>query len=132
MATENQDKTRSTSGEEVVSPSTPSAMNTDSINLGYIEVLQILNEYGEVDAGLEPDLSDSTLMDIYRSMVLARVFDQRMLTMQRQGRMGTFARILVKRLVSSGKFNHFQTLTGMPLPTDHLVLKFYGVGQWST
>ena len=91
MAAENQDKIKSTSSEEVVSLTTPSAMNTNSINLGHIEVLQILNEYGEVDSGLEPELSDSTLLDVYRAMVLARVFDQRMLTMQRQGKMGTFA-----------------------------------------
>jgi len=91
MATENQDKTRTTSGEEVVSPNTPSAMNTTPIDLGHIEVLQILNEHGEVDAGLDPNLDDDTLIEVYRAMVLARAFDHRMITMQRQGRMGTFA-----------------------------------------
>jgi len=91
MATEDQDTARTTSGEEVVSPNTPSAMNTDPINVGHIEVLQILNEHGEVDKGLDPKLSNDTLMRVYRAMVLARAFDQRMLTMQRQGRMGTFA-----------------------------------------
>jgi pyruvate dehydrogenase E1 component alpha subunit len=91
MAIENQDKATPTSGKEVVPPHTPSAMNTSPIDLGHIEVLQILNEHGEVDAGLEPNLGDDTLMQVYRAMVLARTFDQRMLTMQRQGRMGTFA-----------------------------------------
>jgi len=91
MATENQDKTTPASEKEVAPPNTPSAMNTSPIDLGHIEVLQILNEHGEVDTGLDPNLCDETLLHVYRAMVLARVFDQRMLTMQRQGRMGTFA-----------------------------------------
>ena len=45
MAPENQDTTRATSGEEVVPPHTPSVMNTGPIDLGHIEVLQILNEH---------------------------------------------------------------------------------------
>jgi pyruvate dehydrogenase E1 component alpha subunit len=91
MALENQEKKNSTSHEEVVSPNTPSAMPTSLIDLGHIEVLQILNEYGEVDKGLEPNYSNERLLEIYRAMVLARVFDKRMVTMQRQGKMGTFA-----------------------------------------
>lgn len=91
MAPENRETTRATSGEEVVPPRTPSAMNTGPIDLGHIEVLQILNEHGEVDSGLDPHLSDDTLLGVHRAMVLARAFDQRMLTMQRQGQMGTFA-----------------------------------------
>jgi len=91
MEAEQQNKGRTTSSEEVVSPNTPSAMNTTPIQLGHIEVLQILNEHGEVDSGLDPKLDDMTLLTVYRSMVLSRAFDQRMLTMQRQGRMGTFA-----------------------------------------
>lgn len=91
MAPENQDTTRATSGEEVVPPHTPSVMNTGPIDLGHIEVLQILNEHGEVDSGLDPHLSDEILLKVHRAMVLTRAFDQRMLTMQRQGRMGTFA-----------------------------------------
>ena len=91
MAAQNQNGKKTTSSEEVFSPNTPSAMDTTPIDLGQIEVLQILNEHGEVDKGLEPDLSDEVLLSTYRSMVLARSFDNRMMTMQRQGRMGTFA-----------------------------------------
>jgi pyruvate dehydrogenase E1 component alpha subunit len=90
MSVPNSDK-KTTSSEEVVSPNTPSVMDTTPIDLGHIEVLQILNEHGEVDKGLEPEFSDERLLEIYRAMVLARTFDQRMMTMQRQGRMGTFA-----------------------------------------
>jgi pyruvate dehydrogenase E1 component alpha subunit len=91
MAAQNQNEKKTTSSEEVLSTNTPSALETTPIDLGQIEVLQILNEYGEVDSGLEPDFSDEVLLNTYRAMVLARVFDNRMMTMQRQGRMGTFA-----------------------------------------
>ncbi|MES3517230.1 MAG: thiamine pyrophosphate-dependent dehydrogenase E1 component subunit alpha [Natronomonas sp.] len=39
----------------------------------------------------EPPLSDSTLRDMYRDMRLCRHFDERMISLQRQGRVGTFA-----------------------------------------
>jgi pyruvate dehydrogenase E1 component alpha subunit len=62
------------------------------IELGRIEDLQILNEHGAiVDPELEPDIPGKDLFRIYRMMVLTRKLDERMLTMQRQGEMGTFA-----------------------------------------
>ena len=61
MSGPNSDK-KTTSSEEVVSPNTPSAMDTSPINLGHIEVLQILNEHGEVDKGLEPEISNDRLI----------------------------------------------------------------------
>ncbi|MEE2819391.1 MAG: thiamine pyrophosphate-dependent dehydrogenase E1 component subunit alpha [Planctomycetota bacterium] len=91
MATENPSHSKANEGQEVASSKTPSAMDTTPIQLGHIEVLQILNEHGEVDEGLEPSYSHDELIDMYTSMVRARAFDKRMLTMQRQGRMGTFA-----------------------------------------
>ncbi len=55
-----------------------------------ISYLQILNEKGVVDAKLEPKLSDDELHKLYRTMLLARETDARMLKLQRQGRLGTF------------------------------------------
>jgi pyruvate dehydrogenase E1 component alpha subunit len=55
-----------------------------------LERLQILDEDGRVDEELEPDLGEVKLLRLYRAMVLAREDDQRMLKMQRQGRVGTF------------------------------------------
>ena len=69
----------------------PAAMDTTPIELGQIEVLQILDEHGVIREGLEPALDDATLLKMHRGLVLTRTFDQRMLTMQRQGEMGTFA-----------------------------------------
>jgi pyruvate dehydrogenase E1 component alpha subunit len=58
-----------------------------------VEYLSILDESGKPDKKLEPDISDDILMQLYRTMVLGRRFDERLLNLQRQGRVGTFAPI---------------------------------------
>ena len=55
-----------------------------------IEYLSVLNENGELDKHLEPDIPDEILLKLYRSMMLGRKFDERLLNLQRQGRIGTF------------------------------------------
>jgi pyruvate dehydrogenase E1 component alpha subunit len=62
------------------------------IELPYqVEHLSILEPDGTVDEELEPDLSDDFLLKLHRAMLLGRRFDERMLKLQRQGRIGTFA-----------------------------------------
>jgi pyruvate dehydrogenase E1 component alpha subunit len=56
-----------------------------------ISYLQVLDENGNLDEELEPELDSTELIRGYRAMVLAREVDQRMLKLQRQGRIGTFA-----------------------------------------
>ena len=56
-----------------------------------VEYLQILDEKGQVDEQLEPDLTDEQLLALYRAMLHAREADQRMLKLQRTGRLGTFS-----------------------------------------
>ena len=53
--------------------------------------IQVLTEEGEVhpDATV-PALSDDRLVEMYRTMKLARHFDERAVSLQRQGRMGTY------------------------------------------
>ena len=52
---------------------------------------RILDEDGEVVDGAEvPALDDEELVEMYRHMTLARHFDQRAVSLQRQGRMGTY------------------------------------------
>lgn len=71
--------------------STAAPTGRTSIELPAIEQLQILNEQGIVDPKLDPKLSTKELLKIHRAMVLTRKLDLRMLNMQRQGEMGTFA-----------------------------------------
>ncbi|QPV64704.1 pyruvate dehydrogenase (acetyl-transferring) E1 component subunit alpha [Halosimplex litoreum] len=53
--------------------------------------VQILDEDGQVREGATvPDLSEETLVEMYREMTLARHFDRRAVSLQRQGRMGTY------------------------------------------
>ncbi len=53
--------------------------------------VQILDEDGQVrDGSTVPDLSDDALVTIYRQLKLGRHFDQRAVSLQRQGRMGTY------------------------------------------
>ncbi len=53
--------------------------------------LSILDVDGNVDAALEPQIGKDELLRLYRAMVFTRVLDERMIRMQRQGKLGTFA-----------------------------------------
>jgi pyruvate dehydrogenase E1 component alpha subunit len=55
-----------------------------------LEYLSILDDKGNLDADLEPDIPEEILLKLYRNLVLARKFDERLLNLQRQGRIGTF------------------------------------------
>src|SRR5438045_6507788 len=58
-----------------------------------IEHLSSLDSDGTLDTALEPQLSPDDLRRLYRAMLLGRRLDERMLKLQRQGRIGTFAPI---------------------------------------
>ncbi len=55
-----------------------------------LEYLSILDERGNLDKDLEPEVPADLLLRIYRTMLLGRRLDERMLNLQRQGRIGTF------------------------------------------
>lgn len=56
-----------------------------------VDELSILDADGNLDRELEPEIPEDVLRRIHRGMLLARRFDERMLDLQRQGRIGTFA-----------------------------------------
>lgn len=56
-----------------------------------VEYLSVLDENGELDDELEPDIDTELLQTMFRTMLLARRFDAHLLTLQREGRIGTFA-----------------------------------------
>jgi pyruvate dehydrogenase E1 component alpha subunit len=58
-----------------------------------VEYLSILDSDGHLDTALEPDLPAAELQRLYRGMLLGRRLDERMIRLQRQGRIGTFAPI---------------------------------------
>ncbi|MEK6892210.1 MAG: pyruvate dehydrogenase (acetyl-transferring) E1 component subunit alpha [Nanoarchaeota archaeon] len=55
-----------------------------------VEYLQILDENGNCDESLVPNLSNENIKKIYEMLILIRVFDQKAFNMQRQGRLGTY------------------------------------------
>ncbi|MFQ5735987.1 MAG: pyruvate dehydrogenase (acetyl-transferring) E1 component subunit alpha [Thermodesulfobacteriota bacterium] len=58
-----------------------------------VEYLQIIDEKGEADAGLLDDIPDERIKGFFEAIVLARTFNHRALSLQREGRIGTYASI---------------------------------------
>lgn len=56
-----------------------------------MDYLSVLDEGGNLDKDLVPDISDDLLLAMRRCTLLSRRFDERMLNMQRQGSIGIFA-----------------------------------------
>ncbi|MPZ52765.1 MAG: pyruvate dehydrogenase (acetyl-transferring) E1 component subunit alpha [Acidimicrobiia bacterium] len=66
-----------------------------------IEMRQTLNEDGEL-VGDDPGLDTELLKRLYRTMVLTRALDRRMLALQRQGRIGTYPMLEGQEAVQVG------------------------------
>ncbi|MBI4159379.1 pyruvate dehydrogenase (acetyl-transferring) E1 component subunit alpha [Candidatus Woesearchaeota archaeon] len=60
---------------------------------GTIEYLQILNEKGRLDERLMPSLTKNDVIRMYELMVFSRKLDDKLLALQRQGKIGTFAQV---------------------------------------
>src|ERR671937_1648283 len=58
-----------------------------------VEYLSILDAEGTLDSALDPGLPPDLLDRMYRAMLVGRRLDERMVRLQRQGRIGTFAPI---------------------------------------
>ena len=74
-----------------------------------IESLSILNEKGQIDKKLEPDIDEEVLLKLHRFMMLARKFDERLLNLQRQGRIGTFPPIKGQEAAQLGTIAHLRS-----------------------
>jgi pyruvate dehydrogenase E1 component alpha subunit len=68
----------------------------------------ILNEHGKLRRGADPGMSDDEILEAVRLMMLGRLFDEKCLSLQRQGRLGTFAPI----------FGQEATLVGTAMAMD--------------
>jgi len=66
-------------------------MPLDKVAEFKVEKLSILSQDGTCDEELEPDLPREMLDRMYRLMVLERTFDAKALSLQRQGRLLTYA-----------------------------------------
>src|SRR6185503_13983964 len=82
-----------------------------------VEYLSILDSDGTLDADLDPALPPDELRRLYRGMLLGRRLDDRMVRLQRQGRIGTFAPIKGQEAAQLGSVTALR-------PTDWMVPSF--------
>lgn len=69
--------------------------------VGQFETLRIIDAQGDL-VGDDPGLDAELYQKMYRNMVLARELDRRMLALQRQGRIGTYAMLEGQEAVQIG------------------------------
>ena len=94
------------------------------------ERVEVLDEDGRLREGATvPDLDDDALTAMYREMRLARHFDTRAVSLQRQGRMGTYPPLSGQEAAQVGSA---MALAGtdwlFPSYRDHAALHVRGVG----
>jgi pyruvate dehydrogenase E1 component alpha subunit len=82
-----------------------------------IEHLSVLDSDGNLDEALDPALPADELRRLYRAMILGRRLDERMVRLQRQGRIGTFAPIKGQEAAQMGSVFALR-------PTDWMVPSF--------
>jgi len=82
-----------------------------------VEHLSILDSDGNLDAALEPTIAPDQLKRMYRAMLLGRRLDERMVRLQRQGRIGTFAPIKGQEAAQIGSVVNLR-------PSDWMVPSF--------
>jgi pyruvate dehydrogenase E1 component alpha subunit len=82
-----------------------------------VEHLSVLDADGNLDVALEPALTPEELLGLYRAMLLGRRLDERMVRLQRQGRIGTFAPIKGQEAAQMGSVFTLR-------PTDWMVPSF--------
>jgi pyruvate dehydrogenase E1 component alpha subunit len=68
-------------------------MPKDIVKKFEVPLLRILDEDGNCDTQLKPDLSEGQIKEVFELMILARAFDDMALKLQREGRIGTYASI---------------------------------------
>ena len=113
--------------------------NLMTFNVSRMEVMDL---DGNVDAGLMPDLSPEQVAELYGIMVLTRRLDERMLKLQRQGRLGTFARVLGQEAAHIGAayamregdwlvpaFRETGSFIVRGIPVER-VLQYWGGDEW--
>jgi pyruvate dehydrogenase E1 component alpha subunit len=59
-----------------------------------VEYLQVLDENANIDSSLDPQVPAEDLRRMYRTMLLTRVLDRRLVNLQQQGRIGTFPSVM--------------------------------------
>ncbi len=104
----------------------------------HIQTLQLLDENGSTVGKLPKKLTTYDIKKLYKFMVLSRLLDDKMLALQRQGRLGTFASIRGQEASNVGigyamkkgswlfpSFRENGTVITLGLPMENILL-YYG------
>jgi pyruvate dehydrogenase E1 component alpha subunit len=77
----------------------------------------------------DPGIAESDLLGMYRAMVEARLFDQRMVSLQRQGRIGTYAPLSGQEAAQVGPVFALDPRTDWIFPTyrDYAAMRAFGM-----
>jgi len=107
-----------------------------------VEYLSILDETGQLDKELEPEMDEELFLKLHRAMLLGRRFDERLLSLQRQGRIGTFAPIKGQEASQVGavaplgpsdwvvpSFRETAAQLWRGAPMESIILSFGGYGE---
>lgn len=83
-----------------------------------VSYMQLLNEHCEAAEELPAFAKDSAVcLELYRSMLLTRLFDKKAITLQRTGKMGTYAPINTQEAIS--------TAIGHAMREDDVLVPYY-------
>ena len=77
-------------------------MPIETIGNFSVKKISVMDMKGEVDSSLMPSLSMKEIDIIYRQMKLSRLFDEKCIKLQRQGRLGTYAPCIGQEASSLG------------------------------
>src|ERR1700730_5536148 len=89
-------------------------MSIQQIDPGLVPY-QILDPEGNL-VGEVPDLSDERMLALYRYMQLGRLFSNKIIAMQRQGRATTFGSLVGQEATAVGLAAPLQTQDWLPPP----------------
>jgi 2-oxoisovalerate dehydrogenase E1 component alpha subunit len=67
-----------------------------------MELMQVISNEGVVDQKIEPSIPNEDLYRLYRTMVLNRQLDERMMKLQRQGRIGFYLQSMGEEATTVG------------------------------
>jgi pyruvate dehydrogenase E1 component alpha subunit len=87
------------------------------VNIPPVAYLSILDEEGQLDEDLDPGIPKEDIVDLFRTMLFIRAYDERRLLLQRQGRIGTFAPVKGQEAAQLGSAYALR-------PTDWMVPAF--------
>jgi pyruvate dehydrogenase E1 component alpha subunit len=96
---------------------------------GVHELVRVLDETGQEVGPIPADLSDEQLVGMLRGMLLGRHLDAKAISLQRRGKLGTYAPMSGQEAVSVGSVNALDPAVDWVVPQyrEQLAMLYYGL-----